>query len=235
MIPGPPARDEVERLVSIDVDRVTLEGTLSLPKGACGIVLFAHGSGSSRHSPRNRYVAGVLQSHGIATLLFDLLTRREESVDQWTGELRFDINLLARRLVGATQYVMRSPDLKAFAVGYFGASTGAGAALVAAAELPALVSAVVSRGGRPDLAAESLIAVRAPTLLIVGGDDQPVIELNRQALARLGCREKQLVIVPGATHLFEEAGTLEEVSQLAAEWFSKYLARTGGAGVSATG
>jgi putative phosphoribosyl transferase len=219
----------------MDVDRVVLEGMLSLPKGARGLVLFAHGSGSSRHSPRNRYVAGVLQSHGIGTLLFDLLTRQEESVDQWTGQLRFDINLLARRLAGATQYVMRNPELKDLAVGYFGASTGAGAALVAAAELPSLVSAVVSRGGRPDLAEESLNEVRAPTLLIVGGNDQPVIELNRQALAKLACREKQLIIVPGATHLFEETGTLEEVARLAAEWFTKCFAHTGGVGLSATG
>lgn len=229
-------RAATERQVSIAVDQVTLEGTLCLPKDASGIVLFAHGSGSSRHSPRNRSVAGVLQSHGIATLLFDLLTREEESEDQWTGKLRFDIPLLAERLVGATQYVKRSPELKRLAVGYFGASTGAGAALVAAAELPDLVSAVVSRGGRPDLAGHALPSVRAPTLLIVGGNDEPVIELNRQALAKLlTCREKQLVIVAGATHLFEEAGTLEEVSRLAAEWFTKYLAPAPSARVHASG
>ena len=226
MIPGRKKEwDGTEREVSIDVDKVTLEGTLNLPKDASGIVLFAHGSGSSRHSPRNRYVAGVLQSHGIATLLFDLLTRGEESVDEWTGELRFDINLLAKRLSGATQSMMRNPDLKGLKVGYFGASTGAGAALVAATELPDVVSAVVSRGGRPDLAGDVLPSVRAPTLLIVGGDDEPVIELNRQALAKLTCPEKKLVIVPGTTHLFEEPGTLEEVARLAAEWFTHCFTR----------
>ena len=228
MIPGRKTEwDGSEREVSIDVDKVTLEGTLHLPKDASGIVLFAHGSGSSRHSPRNRYVAGVLQSHGIATLLFDLLTREEESVDQWTAELRFDINLLAKRLGGATQFIMGNPDMKGLEVGYFGASTGAGAALVAAAELPDMVAAVVSRGGRPDLAGPALGSVRVPTLLIVGGDDEPVIELNREALAKLPCPEKKLVIVPGATHLFEEPGTLEEVARLAAEWFTRYLTPAG--------
>jgi dienelactone hydrolase len=214
------------REVSIDAGQVKLEGILCLPKDARGIVLFAHGSGSSRHSPRNQYVAGVLQSHGVATLLFDLLTREEESIDQRTGNLRFDIGLLAERLVDATQHVLRRPELKGLALGYFGASTGAGAALVAAAALPKEVFAVVSRGGRPDLAEEALTSVKAPTLLIVGGNDEAVIELNRQALARLACQEKQLIIVPGATHLFEEPGTLEEVARLAAEWFTRCFARS---------
>lgn len=215
--------DGVKREVSIDLDGVTLEGTLVLPKGADGVVLFAHGSGSSRHSPRNRYVAEVLHSRGIATLLFDLLTRREESIDQYTGELRFDIPLLAKRLIGATKWIMNGPDTKDLKVGYFGASTGAGAALVAAAELSDGVSAVVSRGGRPDLARDALDAVRVPTLLIVGGDDEPVISVNREALAKLKCPAKKLVIIPGATHLFEEPGTLEAVARAAAEWFSHHF------------
>jgi putative phosphoribosyl transferase len=213
----------IKRDVSIDLEEATLEGTLVLPKDADGLVLFAHGSGSSRHSPRNRYVAQVLHAHGIGTLLFDLLTRHEEFIDQNTGELRFDIPLLARRLIGATKWIMSSPDTKELKVGYFGASTGAGAALLAAAEIPDSVSAVVSRGGRPDLAKNALAVVRAPTLLIVGGDDEPVIGMNRDALAKLKCPEKKLVIVPGATHLFEEPGTLEEVARLAAEWFSHYF------------
>jgi putative phosphoribosyl transferase len=215
--------DGVKREVSIDLDGVTLEGTLVLPKGADGVVLFAHGSGSSRRSPRNRYVAEVLHSRGIATLLFDLLTQREESIDQYTGELRFDIPFLAKRLIGATKWIMNGPDTKDLKVGYFGASTGAGAALVAAAELSDGVSAVVSRGGRPDLARDALDAVRVPTLLIVGGDDEPVISMNREALAKLKCPDKELVIIPGATHLFEEPGTLEAVARVAAEWFSHHF------------
>jgi len=224
MIPGRQSQwDGVKREVSIDLEGATLEGTLVLPKAADGLVLFAHGSGSSRHSPRNRYVAEVLHAHGIATLLFDLLTRREESIDQDSGELRFDIPFLAKRLIGATKWIMSSPDTKDLKMGYFGASTGAGAALMAAAELPDVVSAVVSRGGRPDLAKDALDAVRAPTLLIVGGDDEPVIRMNREALAKLKCPDKKLVIVPGATHLFEEPGTLEEVARVAAEWFSHHF------------
>jgi len=215
--------DGIKREVSIDVGGATLEGTLTLPKGANGLVLFAHGSGSSRHSPRNRYVAEVFQSQGIATLLIDLLTRSEESIDQYSGELRFDIPFLAKRLIGATNWIMSSPDTKDFRVGYFGASTGAGAALRAAAELPDVVSTVVSRGGRPDLAKDALDAVRAPTLLIVGGDDEPVISMNREALAKLNCPDKKLIIIPGATHLFEEPGTLEEVARVAAEWFSRHF------------
>jgi putative phosphoribosyl transferase len=217
----------MQREVSIDIEKVRLEGTLALPKGASGIVLFAHGSGSSRHSPRNRYVAGVLQSQGIATLLFDLLTREEESVDQWTAKLRFDIHLLAKRLAGATQWITRQPDTKGLKVGYFGASTGAGAALVAAAQLPDVVAGVVSRGGRPDLADEALGSVRTPTLLIVGGDDEPVIGMNREALAKLRCPDKELVIIPGATHLFEEPGKLEEVARIAAQWFARHLMPAG--------
>jgi putative phosphoribosyl transferase len=216
--------DGVEREVSVEAEGVKLAGTLGLPKKPKGLVLFAHGSGSSRHSPRNRYVARVLQSQGIATLLFDLLTRQEESVDQWTAELRFDIALLARRLSGATRSIIGDPNIRDLQVGYFGASTGAAAARVAAAKLPDQVSAVVSRGGRPDLAKGALALVRAPTLLIVGGHDETVIDLNRQALAQLRSSEKKLVIVPGATHLFEEPGTLEEVARLAAEWFMQYLA-----------
>jgi len=211
--------------VSIDVEGATLQGTLFVPKGASGLVLFAHGSGSGRHSPRNRYVAQVLNSRGIATLLFDLLTRKEESIDQYTGELRFDIPFLAKRLVDATRWIMDNPHTSGLQLGYFGASTGAGAALVAASQMPDVISAVVSRGGRPDLAQGALGAVRAPTLLIVGGDDEPVIGMNREALAKLKCPEKKLFIVPGATHLFEEPGTLEEVARLAAEWFSRHLAR----------
>jgi putative phosphoribosyl transferase len=215
--------DGIKREVSIDLEGATLEGTLTLPKGADGLVLFAHGSGSSRHSPRNRYVAQVLQSQGIATLLVDLLTRREESIDEYSGQLRFDIPFLAKRLIGATNWITSSPDTKDLRVGYFGASTGAGAALMAAAELPDVISTVVSRGGRPDLAKDALDAVRAPTLLIVGGDDEPVISMNREALAKLNCPDKKLVIIPGATHLFEEPGTLEEVARVAAEWFSRHF------------
>ena len=211
----------VTREVLIDVGGATLDGTLVVPPSPCGIVLFAHGSGSSRHSPRNRFVAQMLQSRGVATLLFDLLTREEETIDQESGELRFDIALLAQRLAAATGWMRRIPETKNLPVGYFGASTGAAAALVAAAESPHAVSAVVSRGGRPDLAMEHLASVRAPVLLLVGGHDAPVLELNREALARLGSEQKKLVVIPGATHLFEEPGTLEEVARIAAEWFTR--------------
>jgi putative phosphoribosyl transferase len=217
------SRTNAEHDVLINVGDVYLKGALVLPKNAIGIVLFAHGSGSSRLSPRNRYVAQVLQSQGIATLLFDLLTEKEESVDQYSGELRFNIELLAERLIGATRWVLSQPDLKRLMVGYFGASTGAAAALVAAAKLPESVCAVVSRGGRPDLAEGTLSSVRAPTLLIVGGEDGPVIGMNQEAMAKMRHAEKQLVIIPGATHLFEEPGTLEEVARVAAEWFTRYL------------
>ncbi len=239
MIPGRKLElDGDRREVLIDLEGVTLEGTLALPKDAHGLVLFAHGSGSSRHSPRNRYVAQMLQSQRIGTLLFDLLTRQEESVDQYSGELRFDIPFLAKRLAGATRWVTSDAGTRDLKVGYFGASTGAGAALVAAAELPSIVSAIVSRGGRPDLAGSALGIVRAPTLLIVGGDDEPVITMNREALARLKCPDKKLVIIPGATHLFEEPGTLEEVARVAAEWFTRHFTPAGKAqvqGASARG
>jgi putative phosphoribosyl transferase len=212
------------REVAVGAGPVTLEGVLQIPEHAEGIVLFAHGSGSSRFSPRNRYVANVLVENRIATLLFDLLTPEEGAIDEITRAQRFDIRLLANRLVGATRWVQHYSDTHGLPIGYFGASTGAAAALVAAAEMPEAVAAVVSRGGRPDLAGESLARVRAPTLLIVGGNDVPVIEMNREALERIGCRESKLVIVPGATHLFEEPGTLEEVARLAAEWLTEHFA-----------
>jgi putative phosphoribosyl transferase len=212
-----------EHLVHVPVGPALLEGNLVVPPGAQGVVLFAHGSGSSRHSPRNRYVAGVLQQQGLATLLFDLLTPHEEAVDARTAHLRFDIPFLAQRLIGATDWILEQPATRQLAVGYFGASTGAAAALVAAAERPAVVRAVVSRGGRPDLAGAALARVRAPTLLIVGGADVPVLHLNREAIRALGARDTRLAIVPGATHLFEEPGALEEVARLAAEWFVRYL------------
>jgi len=215
-------RDRTGKEVSIDLGKVTLQGTLGLPKDSEAIVLFAHGSGSSRHSPRNRYVAQVLQSQGIGTLLFDLLTVEEESIDNYSGELRFDIPLLASRLIDVTRWLTERSEAKRSQLGYFGASTGAAAALSAAAQMRGAIHAVVSRGGRPDLAGDALDAVEAPTLLIVGGGDKPVIGMNQHALARLRC-EKKLVIVPGATHLFEEPGALEEVARLAAEWFQQHF------------
>jgi dienelactone hydrolase len=212
-----------ERLVRIEAGSVLLEGNLSLPEGARGIVLFAHGSGSSRLSPRNRHVAKLLNQARLATLLVDLLSPEEEAVDLRTAQLRFNIGLLAERLVGITDWLVKDPDAQPLRIGYFGASTGAAAALVAAAERPKMVRAVVSRGGRPDLAGPALAHVEAPTLLIVGGNDLLVIELNRAALVQLRS-EKRLVIVPGATHLFEEPGALDEVARLAREWFERYLA-----------
>jgi len=213
-----------EREVRIPSGEAWLYGDLSLPPKFPGIVLFAHGSGSGRHSARNRQVAQHLQQAGIATLLFDLLTAQEEQVDLQTREHRFDIPLLTRRMQDATAWTWAQPELQHAPVGYFGASTGSAAALIAAARLGERIAAVVSRGGRPDLAgAAALAAVKAPTLLIVGGADHGVIELNEEALQRLQC-EKQLAIVPGATHLFEERGALEQVSQLAASWFSAHLA-----------
>jgi putative phosphoribosyl transferase len=212
-----------EYTVRVSARSVTLEGSLGLAEHARGVVLFAHGSGSGRHSPRNRFVAAQLREAGLATLLVDLLTEKEESIDQYTGHLRFDIGLLADRLLVATEWLAADPRTAGLAVGYFGASTGGGAALVAAARRPDRVGAVVSRGGRPDLAGDALPAVQAPTLLIVGGDDDVVIGLNEEALARLGAPEKELVIVPGASHLFEEPGTLEEVARLAADWFTHRL------------
>jgi putative phosphoribosyl transferase len=212
-----------ERLVHIALGPVTLEGNLNLLAGVRGIVLFAHGSGSSRHSPRNRHVARLLNEAKLATLLIDLLTAEEEAIDLQTAQLRFDIGLLAERLVGATDWLTQYPDTRALRIGCFGSSTGAAAALVAAAERKQHVGAVVSRGGRPDLAGSAVLArVDAPTLLIVGGYDIPVIELNREAFARLRC-EKQLMIVPRATHLFEEPGALDEVARLAGAWFERHL------------
>jgi putative phosphoribosyl transferase len=200
----------------------SLEGELVMPDGATGLVLFAHGSGSSRHSPRNRFVAEVLQDAALATLLIDLLSVEEEKAEAETGHLRFDIGLLADRLVGAIDWLEREPATAILPIGLFGASTGGGAALVAAARRPERVSAVVSRGGRPDLAGGSLSMVKAPTLLIVGSLDTGVIELNSVALRHLRC-EKDLHLVPGATHLFEEPGALEDVARLARDWFLRYL------------
>ena len=211
-----------EREVRVSAGPVTVEGSLGIPNSAGGVVLFAHGSGSGRHSPRNRYVARVLREANLATLLIDLLTEDEEEVDLRTTRLRFDIELLARRLVGATDWLVQNPDTEQLRIGYFGASTGAGAALVAAAERPDEVGAIVSRGGRPDLAGDALPLVKAPTLLIVGGNDEPVIGMNEEALARMRA-VKRLQIVPGASHLFEEPGALEEVARLATVWFARHL------------
>lgn len=215
---------EHERTMRVPAGSVTLEGDLMIPEGAQGVVLFAHGSGSSRHSPRNRRVAGLLHEAKLATLLVDLLTADEEVADRRTGHLRFDIGLLAERLVEAADWLGRQPETRDLALGCFGASTGAAAALVAAAARPNSVCAVVSRGGRPDLAGPSLPVVRSPTLLVVGGDDTPVLELNRQAYERLHC-EKRLVVIPGATHLFEEPGALDEVARHAGDWFEQHLGR----------
>jgi len=215
-----------EQLVRITAGSAELEGNLSIPAGATGIVLFAHGSGSGRHSPRNRYVARALQDGGLGTLLIDLLTAAEEREDVRTARLRFDIGLLAERVVGATDWLTQNPATADLRIGYFGASTGAAAALVAAAERPDEAGAVVSRGGRPDLAIPVLDRVKAPTLLIVGGLDYPVIDMNREALRHLQA-EKRLEIIPGATHLFEEPGALLEVARLAREWFTQYLRSAG--------
>jgi putative phosphoribosyl transferase len=205
---------------------VLLEGELRVPAGARGVVLFAHGSGSGRHSPRNRFVASALERAGLATLLFDLLTEAEERVDDRTRALRFDIGLLAARLADAARFVDAHPRGRGLRIGFFGASTGGGAALVAAARLRERVGAVVSRGGRPDLAGDALPLVEAPTLLVVGGLDGPVVDLNEEAHDRLRC-EKRLAVVPGATHLFEEPGALEEVARLAAAWFVRHLGEAG--------
>jgi len=212
-----------ERAVRVHTGGVSVEGNLVIPVEATGIVLFAHGSGSSRLSPRNRHVAEDLSERCLATLLIDLLTAREEAIDSETAHLRFDIGLLADRLAGATDWLIEQPSTRNLRIGYFGASTGAAAALVAAAKRPESIGAVVSRGGRPDLAGQALPLVQAPTLLIVGGHDDQVIELNKDALARLTC-EKKLTIVPGATHLFEEPGTLDTVARLAGDWFLRHLA-----------
>lgn len=218
------AQEIIKKEVKITAGSVVLEGELIIPAGARGVVLFAHGSGSSRHSPRNKYVAGVIRNSNVGTLLFDLLTAEEESVDIYTRHLRFDIPLLAQRLVAAANWLKSLEETKHLEIGFFGSSTGGGAALVAAAELGDMAGAVVSRGGRPDLAGEALGRVRSPVLLIVGGLDDVVIGLNQQAYAQLRC-EKEIKIVPGATHLFEEPGTLETVAALAAGWFDRHLKR----------
>lgn len=212
----------IEQHLQIPAGDVLLHADLRMPSAAQGLVLFAHGSGSSRHSSRNRYVAQVLNEAGLATLLADLLTEEEEVIDEQTRHLRFDIGLLADRVVGMTDWVAASPLTRGLPLGYFGASTGAGAALVAAAHRPDDVRAVVSRGGRPDLAGTALPRVKAATLLIVGGADEEVIELNERALALLAC-ERRLVTVPGATHLFPEPGTLEQVAMLARNFFLAHL------------
>ena len=212
----------VQREVEIRSGQYNLSGELIIPSGATGVVLFAHGSGSSRFSPRNQRVAWTIRDGSIGTLLFDLLTNEEEQIDVRTRQLRFDIGLLAERLIDATKWLAQQNEAAGLSVGYFGSSTGGAAALVAAAELGTGVKAVVSRGGRPDLAGKSLKLVRSPVLLIVGGFDEQVIELNEQAYALLDC-EKDLRIVPGATHLFEEPGTLEEVARLATVWFATHL------------
>lgn len=222
-----PNRD-AEMQVRIPVGSAVLEGVLALPRNPAGIVVFAHGSGSSRYSPRNRFVADRLQEQGLGTLLIDLLTSEEGVVDTRTARLRFDIELLADRLVRATDWLSTVPTADGLKIGYFGASTGAAAALRAAAERPEAVRAVVSRGGRPDLADQALPNVHAAVLLIVGENDLPVIRLNKLALTRLDC-EKRFEIVPGASHLFEEPGTLDQVARWAAPWFRDHLGPIGAA------
>ena len=216
------ASEAIHEAVRVDVGVVSVDGDLRVPDRAAGFVIFAHGSGSSRFSRRNRAVAGVLEAAGFGTLLLDLLTPDEEAVDERTREYRFDIELLGRRVIGATDWMQARPDLHHLPVAFFGASTGAAAALMAAAARPEIARAVISRGGRPDLADEALPNVQAPTLLIVGGDDEPVIEMNREAMHRMRA-PVELVIVPGATHLFEEHGALEEVARLAADWCRRHL------------
>jgi putative phosphoribosyl transferase len=211
----------VKTELKIPAGSVSLDGALTVPDPMSSVVLFAHGSGSSRHSPRNQFVARVLNQAGLATLLFDLLTPEEEAEDMDTARYRFNIDLLAERLVYATGWILEQKQTSHLPIGYFGASTGGGAALVAAAQRPREVSAVVSRGGRPDLAGDLLSRVQAPTLLIVGGRDEVVIELNQQAQREMRC-EVKLEIVPGATHLFEEPGTLDRVAKLASNWFLQH-------------
>jgi len=208
----------------VPLGEIALSADIHLPERAKGLVVFAHGSGSSRHSPRNRHVADVLNRGSIGTVLIDLLTEEEERVDIETAELRFDIPLLGKRVAGITDWIAHQPGLKHLALGYFGASTGAAAALVAAAERPDVAKAVVSRGGRPDLAGEYLKGVRAPALFIVGGEDTVVLDLNRQAIAQLPRQtEHKLEIIPGATHLFEERGALDKVAAFARDWFRTHL------------
>jgi dienelactone hydrolase len=212
----------ISKEILIRINGKSIFGNLKIPEKAKGLIIFAHGSGSSRFSTRNNYVAGILNKNNLGTLLFDLLTAEEEKIDNYTAEYRFNIELLAKRLIDVTDWLIKEPSLKNLKLGYFGASTGAAAALAAAAKRPDIIYAVVSRGGRPDLAMESLHGVKAPTLLIVGGEDFEVIELNRTAYENISAKKK-LEIMPGATHLFEEPGALEEVSRLSAEWFTRYL------------
>ena len=212
-----------EEAIQVPAGRAFLEGTFRGPEGATAAVLFAHGSGSSRHSPRNRYVAESLQKAGLATVLLDLLTPEEEAVDVQTAEFRFDIGLLAERVVEATDWLTNASFAAGMTIGCFGASTGAAAALIAAADRHDQIKAVVSRGGRPDLAGPALSRVQAPTLLLVGGNDDVVLGLNEEALARLGCAHKELAVIPGAGHLFEEPGALEKVAERAALWFNRWL------------
>jgi dienelactone hydrolase len=214
---------KIEAALQIPVNSILLNGDLVVPEQAVGLVIFAHGSGSSRHSSRNRYVAEVLQQANLATMLMDLLTEEEEAVDVQTRQYRFDMPRLAERLAGAARWLSHQEHTQNLPIGFFGASTGGGAALMAAAELPDLIHAVVSRGGRPDLAGPALPGVKAPTLLIVGGQDNVVIDLNQEALRQLTITERELTLIQGATHLFEEPGTLEEVARLAAQWFHRYL------------
>ena len=220
------ARGDEGKLVQVTAGSVTLEGNLAVPVGAQGVVLFAHGSGSSRFSPRNRYVASVLQEGKLGTLLIDLLTEDEERIDLRTREMRFDIPLLADRLVGVVDWLQDSQETRDLRIGLFGSSTGAAAALMAAPRRPRAVRAIVSRGGRPDLAGASLLQVEAPTLLIVGGRDSVVITLNEQAMGQLRV-ESRLEVVPGAGHLFEEPGALERVAALARDWFERHLMEQG--------
>jgi putative phosphoribosyl transferase len=212
----------VERAIQVPLGALRLEGDLAIPVAAGGMVLFAHGSGSSRHSTRNRQVAGQLHRAGLGTLLLDLLTPSEERIDEQTAHFRFNIALLAERVERAARWLKTQPETRRLPLGLFGASTGAAAALVAAAEIPEAVVAVVSRGGRPDLAGPALASVRAPSLFIVGGADAHVLRLNREAIAQLNCTT-ELTVVPGATHLFEEPGALERVAELAAAWFQQWL------------
>lgn len=222
---GDPSRESVgHRSIQIQAGPITLEGNLHVPENSTGLVLFVHGSGSSRNSPRNQYVAGKLNEAGLATLLFDLLTPEEEELDLHTRRLRFDIDLLAQRTIAAADWLSQQNRTRHLKLGFFGASTGAAAALIAAAQRPRLASAVVSRGGRPDLAGRWLPQVAAPTLFLVGQLDEQVIQLNKQALSQMNADvQKELVIVPGATHLFEEPGALEYVARLARDWFNRFL------------
>lgn len=217
-------RKDTNHLVQIPTSSATLEGNLVIPEAGLGLVLFAHGSGSSRYNPRNRYVAQVLRDGGLGTLLIDLLTPEEEMMDMHTRHLRFDIDLLTQRLIEVTDWLVQHPAAQGLNIGYFGTKTGGGAALAAAAKRPDVIRAVVLRGGRPDLAGPALRDVRTPTLLIVGGDDLPVMDLNMKALAQLRTTKK-VEIIPGATHLFEEPGALAEAALLARHWFKHYLSR----------